>query len=240
MARRLASLTSAARRLPSLTFQRFTGVSSQLRPQIQYRSYLIPIVVEHTARGERSYDIFSRLMKERIICLNGVVSDEMAATIVASLLFLESENSEKEIQVYINSPGGLVTAGMAIYDTMQYIKCPVSTICIGQACSMASLLLTAGTPGLRRSLPNARIMLHQPSGGAQGQASDIAIQAKEILLQRERLNGLYVQHTKQEKAKIEEVMERDFFMSPDDAVAFGLIDKVIRKRLEARTSEIVK
>lgn len=195
------------------------------------RSYgLIPMVIEQTARGERAYDIFSRLLKERIICINGVIEDDTAAVVVAQLLFLESENPAKPINLYINSPGGVVTAGLAIYDTMQYIRSPVSTFCMGQAASMGSLLLTAGAKGERRSLPNARIMIHQPSGGASGQASDIAIQAKEILLTRDRLNNLYAKHTGQSIDKIAKCMERDMFMSPEEAKEFGLVDAVIEQR----------
>ncbi|KAJ1925120.1 hypothetical protein IWQ60_004761 [Tieghemiomyces parasiticus] len=191
----------------------------------------IPFVIEQTARGERSYDIFSRLLRERIICLNGEVNDSMASVVVAQLLFLESENPDKAISVYINSPGGSVTAGMAIYDTMQYIQSPVSTLCQGQACSMGSLLLAAGAPGQRYSLPNANIMIHQPSGGASGQASDIAIHAREILKTRDRLNRVYQKHTGQELATIEKMMERDYFLSPEEALKFGLIDQVIEKRV---------
>lgn len=191
---------------------------------------LIPMVIEQTARGERAYDIFSRLLKERIICINGVIEDDTAAVVVAQLLFLESENPAKPINLYINSPGGVVTAGLAIYDTMQYIRSPVSTFCMGQAASMGSLLLTAGAKGERRSLPNARIMIHQPSGGASGQASDIAIQAKEILLTRDRLNNLYAKHTGQSIDKITKCMERDMFMSPEEAKEFGLVDAVIEQR----------
>lgn len=188
------------------------------------------MVIEQTARGERAYDIFSRLLKERIICINGVIEDDTAAVVVAQLLFLESENPAKPINLYINSPGGVVTAGLAIYDTMQYIRSPVSTFCMGQAASMGSLLLTAGAKGERRSLPNARIMIHQPSGGASGQASDIAIQAKEILLTRDRLNNLYAKHTGQSIDKIAKCMERDMFMSPEEAKEFGLVDAVIEQR----------
>lgn len=188
------------------------------------------MVIEQTARGERAYDIFSRLLKERIICINGVIEDDTAAVVVAQLLFLESENPAKPINLYINSPGGVVTAGLAIYDTMQYIRSPVSTFCMGQAASMGSLLLTAGAKGERRSLPNARIMIHQPSGGASGQASDIAIQAKEILLTRDRLNNLYAKHTGQSIDKITKCMERDMFMSPEEAKEFGLVDAVIEQR----------
>jgi ATP-dependent Clp protease protease subunit len=191
---------------------------------------LIPMVVEQTARGERSYDIYSRLLKERVIFLVGEVNDQVANLLVAQMLFLESENPDKDIQFYINSPGGAVTAGLAIYDTMQFIKPNVSTMCIGQACSMGSFLLMAGAKGKRFSLPNSRIMIHQPSGGAQGQATDIEIQAREILYIRERLNKLYVQHTGQPLEKIELDMERDRFMSPTDAKAYGLIDEVLDKR----------
>ncbi|KAM3580111.1 hypothetical protein VKS41_007350 [Umbelopsis sp. WA50703] len=197
---------------------------------------LIPFVVEQTARGERSYDIFSRLLKERIICLNGNIHDSLASVIVAQLLFLEAENPEKPINIYINSPGGSVTAGMAIYDT--YIQSPVTTLCVGQACSMASLLLTAGEPGKRYALPNASIMIHQPSGGASGQASDIAIHAREILRVRERLNHMYQKHTGiREMETIEKMMERDYFMTSDEAVSFGLIDKVLEKRAKVKGSE---
>lgn len=188
------------------------------------------MVIEQTSRGERAYDIFSRLLKERIICINGPVVDDTASVVVAQLLFLESENPQKPINMYINSPGGVVTAGLAIYDTMQYIKSPVTTLCIGQAASMGSLLLAAGAHGERRALPNARVMIHQPSGGASGQASDIAIHAKEILRTRERLNGLYAKHTGQKIEKIEQFMERDTFMSPEEAKEFGLIDEVIEHR----------
>ena len=191
---------------------------------------LIPMVVEQTARGERSYDIYSRLLKERVIFLVGEVNDQVANVIVAQMLFLESENPDKDIHFYINSPGGAVTAGLAIYDTMQFIKPDVSTMCIGQACSMGSLLLTAGAKGKRFSLPNSRVMIHQPSGGAQGQATDIEIQAREILYVRERLNRLYVEHTGQPIEKIELDMERDRFMSAADAKAYGLIDEVLDKR----------
>ncbi|KAH9315898.1 hypothetical protein KI387_024525, partial [Taxus chinensis] len=198
--------------------------------QITRQYGLVPMVIEHTSRGERAYDIFSRLLKERIVCINGAIDDDTASVVVAQLLFLESENPSKPINLYINSPGGVVTAGLAIYDTMQYIRSPVSTLCVGQAASMGSLLLTAGTKGERRSLPNARVMIHQPSGGASGQASDIAIHAKEILLTRERLNGLYARHTGQEMDKIEKCMERDMFMSPEEAKEFGLVDEVIEHR----------
>jgi len=191
---------------------------------------LVPMVVEQTARGERSYDIYSRLLKERVIFLVGEVNDQVANLIVAQMLFLESENPDKDINFYINSPGGAVTAGLAIYDTMQFIKPAVSTMCIGQACSMGSFLLMAGAKGKRFALPNSRVMIHQPSGGAQGQATDIEIQAREILYIRERLNRLYVEHTGQPLEKIEADMERDRFMSAQDAKAYGLIDEVLDKR----------
>jgi ATP-dependent Clp protease protease subunit len=188
------------------------------------------MVIEHTARGERSYDIYSRLLKERIIFLSGAVNDQVSTLVCAQLLFLESENPKKEIYLYINSPGGIVTSGLAMYDTMQYIKPPVATVCIGQACSMGSLLLAAGAPGKRYSLPNSRIMVHQPSGGAQGQATDIEIQAKEILNLRQRLNEIYVKHTGQKIRAIEEALERDRFMNPSEAKAFGLIDLIVEKQ----------
>ncbi|MHB1273205.1 MAG: ATP-dependent Clp endopeptidase proteolytic subunit ClpP [Rhodanobacter sp.] len=191
---------------------------------------LVPMVVEQTARGERSYDIYSRLLKERVIFLVGEVNDQVANLLVAQLLFLESENPDKDIHFYINSPGGAVTAGLAIYDTMQFIKPDVSTMCIGQACSMGSLLLMAGAKGKRFSLPNSRIMIHQPSGGTQGQATDIEIQAREILYMRQRLNQIYVDHTGQSIEKIELDMERDRFMNPIDAKVYGLIDEVLDKR----------
>ncbi|MEO9089888.1 MAG: ATP-dependent Clp endopeptidase proteolytic subunit ClpP [Rhodanobacter sp.] len=191
---------------------------------------LVPMVVEQTARGERSYDIYSRLLKERVIFLVGEVNDQVANLIVAQMLFLESENPDKDINFYINSPGGAVTAGLAIYDTMQFIKPSVSTMCIGQACSMGSFLLMAGAKGKRFALPNSRIMIHQPSGGAQGQATDIDIQAREILYIRERLNKLYVEHTGQPLKKIELDMERDRFMNAQDAKTYGLIDEVLDKR----------
>lgn len=200
---------------------------------------LIPMVIEHTSRGERAYDIFSRLLKERVICLNGPIEDDTSAIVVAQLLFLESENPSKPLSLYINSPGGSVTAGLAIYDTMQYIRCPVSTLCVGQAASMGSLLLAAGAPGERRSLPNARVMIHQPSGGASGQATDIAIHAKEILKVRERLNAIYHKHTGQDIEKIEKCMERDLFMSPEEAKDFGIVDEVIDSRPVELVSDAV-
>lgn len=193
-------------------------------------SALVPIVIEQTARGERSFDIYSRLLKERIIFLTGQVEDHMSSLICAQLLHLESENPDKDIFMYINSPGGVVTSGLAMYDTMQYIRPDVATVCIGQACSMGSLLLTAGAEGKRYALPNSRIMIHQPSGGAQGQATDIEIQANEILSLRKRLNSMYVKHTGQKLATIEKAMERDNFMSSEEALKFGLIDQIVEKR----------
>lgn len=195
-----------------------------------YMNTLVPMVVEQTSRGERSYDIYSRLLKERIIFMTGQVHDGVASLITAQLLFLESENPKKDIYMYINSPGGVVTSGLAMYDTMQYIRPDVVTLCIGQAASMGSLLLCAGAPGKRQSLPNARIMVHQPSGGAQGQATDIEIQAREILDLRKRLNQIYVKHTGQDIAAIETALERDKFFTPEDAKAFGLIDDVVTAR----------
>jgi ATP-dependent Clp protease protease subunit len=191
---------------------------------------LVPRVVEQTARGERAYDIYSRLLKERLIFVVGPIDDYMANLVVAQLLFLESENPEKDINVYINSPGGVVTAGLAIYDTMQYIRSDVSTMCVGQAASAASLLLMAGAKGKRYALPNSRVMIHQPSGGAQGQATDIEIQAREILYLRSRLNDIYVKHTGQTLEQIERDMERDRFMSADEAKGYGMIDAVLDRR----------
>ena len=191
---------------------------------------LVPMVVEQTNRGERAYDIYSRLLKERIIFLVGPVNDAVSSLICAQLLFLESENPNKDIYFYINSPGGVVTSGLAIYDTMQYVRPAVSTVCVGQAASMGSLLLAAGAKGKRFSLPNARVMLHQPSGGAQGQASDIEIQAREILTLRSRLNQIYQKHTAQPIDVIETALERDKFFSPEEAKAFGVIDEVVVNR----------
>jgi len=199
-------------------------------PGETYMNYLVPMVVEQTNRGERAYDIYSRLLKERIIFMVGPVDDGVASLICAQLLFLESENPNKDIAFYINSPGGIVTSGLAIYDTMQYIRPPVSTLCIGQAASMGSLLLTAGAKGKRYTLPNSRIMIHQPSGGFQGQATDIEIHAKEILQTRARLNEIYAEHTGQTIKVIEEAMERDKFLSPEEAKGFGLIDEVVTAR----------
>lgn len=203
-------------------------------------SNLVPIVVEQTNRGERSYDIYSRLLKERIIFITGQVFDEMASLICAQILFLESENPNKDIALYINSPGGVVTAGLSIYDTMRYVKCDIATLCMGQACSMGSLLLTAGTKGKRYSLPNARVMIHQPSGGAQGQATDIEIHAREILKMRKRLNEMYVEHTGKPLEDIERAMERDNFMSAAEALEFGLIDHVVIERPTALALEAEK
>ena len=193
---------------------------------------LVPMVVEQTNRGERAFDIYSRLLKERIIFITGPVEDGMSALIVAQLLFLEAENPKKEISMYINSPGGVVTSGLAIYDTMQFIRPPVSTLCTGQAASMGSLLLASGYKDMRFALPNARIMVHQPSGGFQGQVTDIMIHAQEILNIRKRLNEIYVKHTGQPIKKIEDALERDQFFTADGAKEFGLVDKVIEKRIE--------
>ncbi len=202
-------------------------------PYEYYMNTLVPMVIEQTNRGERAYDIYSRLLKERIIFLIGGVNDGVASLIAAQLLFLESENPTKDISFYINSPGGVVTSGLAIYDTMQYIRPDVSTMCIGQAASMGSLLLAAGAKGKRYALPNSRIMIHQPSGGAQGQATDIEIQAREIIKIRQRLNEIYVSHTGQPLEVIEQAVERDKFMSADEAKTFGLVDDVVVRRAPA-------
>ena len=196
----------------------------------EHMNNLIPMVVEQSNRGERAYDIYSRLLKERIIFLVGAVNDSVATLIIAQLLYLESENPKKEISFYINSPGGLVTSGLGIYDTMQYIKPPVSTLCIGQASSMGSFLLAAGEKGKRFSLPNSRIMVHQPSAGYQGQATDIEIHAKEIMSLKDRLNKIYSRHTKKSESEIKKALERDNFMNPNEAKDFGLIDEVVEKR----------
>ncbi len=195
---------------------------------------LVPMVIEQTSRGERSFDIFSRLLKERIIFLTGEVNDEVSSLICAQLLFLEAENPKKDIYMYINSPGGVVTSGMAIYDTMKYISCDVVTVCIGQACSMGSFLLAGGTKGKRYSLPNSQIMIHQPSGGAKGQATDIEIQAKLILDLRKRLNKIYSENTGQSISVIEKAMDRDNFMTPQEALKFGLIDNIVTNREEIK------
>ncbi len=197
---------------------------------------LVPVVVEQTSRGERSFDIFSRLLRERIVFVTDQVEDNMASLIVAQLLFLESENPSKPISMYINSPGGVVTAGMAIHDTMQYIKPRVSTVCVGQAASMGSFLLAAGEPGMRIALPNARIMVHQPSGGARGMASDIEIQAREILRMRTRLNALYAKYTGKSLEEIERAMDRDTFLEAEEAKEFGIVDKVFETRPESETT----
>ncbi len=202
-----------------------------------YNNMLVPMVVETTNRGERAYDIYSRLLKERIIFVTGGIDDGVSSLICAQLLFLEAENPKKDIAFYINSPGGIVTSGLAIYDTMQYIRPDVSTVCIGQAASMGSLLLTAGVEGKRFALPNARIMVHQPSGGAQGQATDIEIQAREILALRARLNNIYVKHTSQNLETIEQAMERDRYMTPEEAKDFGLIDEVVASRPDSGEKE---
>jgi ATP-dependent Clp protease protease subunit len=195
-----------------------------------YNNNLVPMVVEQTARGERAFDIYSRLLKERIIFLTGPIFDQVSALICAQLLFLESENPSKDISFYINSPGGVVTAGLAVYDTMQYIRSPVSTVCVGMAASAGSLLLTAGAKGKRYALPNSQVMIHQPSGGAQGQATDIEIQAREILKTRARLNLIYVHHTGQPLEAIEAKMERDTYLSAEEARDFGLVDEVVESR----------
>ena len=201
-------------------------------PHDTYMNYLVPMVVEQTNRGERAYDIYSRLLKERIIFITGPVEDGMSTLIVAQLLFLEADNPKKEISMYINSPGGVVTSGLAIYDTMQFIRPAVATLCIGQAASMGSLLLTAGEKDMRFALPNARIMLHQPSGGFQGQATDIMLHAQEILNLKKRLNEIYVKHSGQTLKRIEDALERDMFLTADAAKEFGIIDKVIDRRPE--------
>ena len=198
-----------------------------LTPQ---NNVLVPTVIEKTHMGERAYDIYSRLLKERIVFVTGPVEDHMASLICAQLLFLEAENPSKDIAMYINSPGGLVTSGLAIYDTMQYVRCDVSTVCIGQAASMGSLLLAAGEKGMRYALPNARVMLHQPSGGFQGQASDIERHAEDIIKMKRRLNEVYVRHTGKDYDTIERTLDRDYFMSAEDARAFGIVDEVITKR----------
>lgn len=208
--------------------------NQSIEPQM---NQLVPMVVERTNRGERSYDIYSRLLKERIIFLSGGVNDQVASLICAQLLYLESENPTKDISFYINSPGGVVTAGLSIYDTMQYIRPDVSTVVVGQAASMGSLLLTAGAEGKRYALPNSRVMVHQPHGGAQGQATDIEIQAQEILRLREALNDIYVKHTGQSLSVIEDALERDKFMSAEEALEFGILDKVVEERPQTKTAK---
>src|SRR6266568_8269539 len=206
-----------------------------------YMNTLVPMVVEQTNRGERAYDIFSRLLKERIIFITGTVEDVMSTLVVAQLLFLEADNPKKEIAMYINSPGGVVTSGLAIYDTMQFVRPAVSTLCVGQAASMASLLLAAGAKGMRYALPNSRIMLHQPSGGFQGQATDIMLHAQEILNLKKRLNEIYVKHTGQPLKKIEDALERDYFLTGEMAMEWGIVDKVIsgrKTRQRSRSSRV--
>jgi ATP-dependent Clp protease, protease subunit len=203
-----------------------------MRDPVETYMNLVPMVVEQTNRGERAYDIFSRLLKERILFITGPIEDGMATLVIAQLLFLEAENPKKEIAMYINSPGGVVTSGLAIYDSMQFIRPPVSTLCVGQAASMGSLLLAAGHKDMRFALPNARIMLHQPSGGFQGQATDIMLHAQEILNLKKRLNEIYVKHTNQPLKKIEDALERDYFLTAETAKEWGVIDKVIDKRPE--------
>jgi ATP-dependent Clp protease protease subunit len=198
---------------------------------------LVPMVVEQSARGERAYDIYSRLLKERIIFISGPINDAVSTLVVAQLLFLEAENPKKEISMYINSPGGIVTSGLSIYDTMQYVRPEISTLCIGQAASMGSLLLAAGHSGKRFSLPNSRIMLHQPSGGFQGQASDIALHAEEILNLKKRLNSIYVKHCKQKLSKVETTLDRDNFMTAEDAQNWGIIDKIVDTRKNSELTE---
>jgi ATP-dependent Clp protease, protease subunit len=199
-------------------------------PRHVYTNFIVPMVVEQTTRGERAYDIFSRLLHERIIFVTGPIEDQMSTLVIAQLLFLEAENPKKEISMYINSPGGAVTSGMAIYDTMHFIRSPISTLCIGQAASMGALLLAAGKKDLRFALPNARIVLHQPSGGFQGQASDIERHAEDIIKMKRRLNEVYVRHTGKDYEMIERTLDRDYFMSAEDARAFGIVDEVITKR----------
>lgn len=203
-------------------------------PYETHMNTLVPMVVEQTNRGERAYDIYSRLLKERIVFMTGPVNDTVSSLICAQLLFLESEHPKKDVFLYINSPGGMVTSGLAIYDTMRYIRSDISTVCIGQAASMGSLVLAAGAKGKRYALPHSRIMVHQPSGGFEGQASDIAIHAKEILTLRERLNDIYAKHTGQPLSVIEEAVDRDKFLSPEEAVEFGLIDAVVVSRPPAK------
>ena len=198
---------------------------------------LVPMVVEQSARGERAYDIYSRLLKERIIFISGPIDDAVSTLVVAQLLFLEAENPKKEISMYINSPGGIVTSGLSLYDTMQYVRPEISTLCIGQAASMGSLLLAAGHPGKRFSLPNSRIMLHQPSGGFQGQASDIALHAEEILNLKKRLNSIYVKHCKQKLSKVETTLDRDNFMTAEEAKDWGIIDKIVNTRKNTDVTE---
>ena len=206
-------------------------------PVDTYMQTLVPIVIEQTARGEQSYDIYSRMLKERIIFVSGPVHDAMAIAIVAQLLFLEADNPKKDIFMYINSPGGVVSSGLSIYDTMQYVRPKISTLVVGQAASMGSLLLAAGTTGMRYSLPNSRVMVHQPSGGFQGQASDIAIHAQEVLALKKRLNEIYVHHTGQDYETVEQALDRDNFMTPEQAKEWGLIDEIVEHRKEETDGE---
>nr|WDA42949.1 mitochondrion ATP-dependent Clp protease proteolytic subunit 2 [Fagopyrum tataricum] len=233
---RLRSLSAIAKSSLAIANPTRSSITSSYR-----RSFsLIPMVIEHSSRGERAYDIFSRLLKERIICINGPIADDTAHVVVAQLLFLESENPSKPIYMYINSPGGAVTAGLAIYDTMQYIRCPISTICLGQAASMGSLLLAAGAKGERKSLPNATVMIHQPSGGYSGQAKDMTIHTKQIVRIWDSLNELYAKHTGQPVDIIQKNMDRDYFMTPEEAKEFGIIDEVIDQRPMALVSDAVE
>ena len=225
----ISAVKNAAQRLGGSS-QRISQHTAAALKATERRNYTVPIVLEQGAMGERSFDIYSRLLRERIVCVHGEVTDPMASVVTAQLLFLEAEAPHKPLYMYINSPGGSVTAGMAMYDTMQYIRSEVHTIAMGQAASMGSLLLAGGAPGCRSTLPNASIMLHQPSGGAQGMASDIQIRAQELLRIRARLNNLYVHHTKQDLAEIERVMDRDTFMSAQQALEFGVIDQILEKR----------
>ena len=225
----ISAVKNGAQRLGGSS-QRISQHTAAALKAAALRNYTVPIVLEQGAMGERSFDIYSRLLRERIVCVHGEVTDPMASVVTAQLLFLEAEAPHKPLYMYINSPGGSVTAGMAMYDTMQYIRSEVHTIAMGQAASMGSLLLAGGAPGCRSALPNASIMLHQPSGGAQGMASDIQIRAQELLRIRARLNNLYVHHTKQDLAEIERVMDRDTFMSAQQALEFGVIDQILEKR----------
>ncbi|CAM9184165.1 unnamed protein product [Ectocarpus sp. 6 AP-2014] len=237
-ARALASLAGAGPAAAKNSRIAFRAYSSTRRVEMNY----LPMVLESTPRGERAYDIYSRLLRERIICMHGPVTEQMSSLVTAQLLFLESENPDKPINMYINSPGGVVTAGLAIYDTMQYVRPEICTICMGQAASMGSLLLTAGSPEMRFILPNAKarrsrgwdkrraVMLHQPSGGANGMAADIAIMAEEIIKTRARLNDIYAEHTGREVGEIEKVMDRDFYMTAQEAIEFGVVDKILKKR----------
>lgn len=208
-----------------------------MKDPVENLMYLVPTVIEQTNRGERAYDIFSRLLKERIIFITGPIEDGMATVVSAQLLFLEAENPKKEIHLYINSPGGVVTAGMGIYDTMQFIKPPVSTLCMGQAASMGSLLVAAGHKDMRFALPNARLMVHQPSGGFQGQASDIQRHAEDIMKMKKRLNEIYVEHTGQDYKTVDKTLDRDHFMTAEEAKEFGLIDEVVKKRPEIESDD---